>query len=232
MDKKLELPWLDQLAFGLREGKSYKELRIELDATLKNKINGPETRRKHINVLMRIWVSVPAEHEQFRDRALTFLAAATSRERLALHWGLSLVSFELFRDVSSVIGKLLTLNDEITLAQVHSRIIEDWGDRTNLKYAVPRMLRSMVNWGVLQDTTNRGSYKPSSKIAIDDKDMKLWLLECYLTCLEQNSISVQSLNEAPALYPFAVNIKLAEMVASDRYEVSRQGLDVDVVELR
>lgn len=120
----------------------------------------------------------------------------------------------------------------VTISPVHSRIIEDWGDRTNLKYAVPRMLRSMVNWGVLQDTTNRGSYKPSSKIAIDDKDMKLWLLECYLTCLEQNSISVQSLNEAPALYPFAVNIKLAEMVASDRYEVSRQGLDVDVVELR
>lgn len=232
MDKKVELAWLDQLAFGLREGKNYNELKVELDNFLKYKINGNESRRKHLNVLMRIWVSVPAGHEQLRDRAINFLSSITSRERLALHWGLSLVAFELFRDVSSIIGKLFTLNDVITLAQVHNRIIESWGDRTTLIYAVQRMLRSMVNWGVLQNAEKPGFYRPSGKIALEDKELKLWLSECYLTCIEQKSVSIQSLNEAPALFPFAVDVKLGDLLASDRYEVNRQGLDVDVVELR
>jgi len=232
MDKKVEIEWLDQLAFGLKEQKNYRELKEELDNSLKNKIHGNESRRKHLNVLLRIWVTVPAGHEQLRDRALTFLSTTTSRERLALHWGLCLLAFELFRDVSSIIGKLFTLNDEITLAQVHNRIIENWGDRTTLVYAVQRMLRSMVNWCVLQDSEKKGFYKPSEKIPLYDKDLKLWLLECYLTCIEQKTVSMQSLNEAPALFPFAVDIRLGDLMDSDRYEVNRQGLDVDVVELR
>jgi len=232
MDKKVEIEWLDQLAFGLKEQKNYKELREELDNSLKNKIHGNESRRKHLNVLMRIWVSVPSGHEQLRNRALTFLSTATSTERLALHWGLCLLAFELFKDVSNIIGKLFKINDEVTLAQVHHRIIESWGDRTTLVYAVRRILRSMVNWGVLQDTEKQGFYKPAEKQHLEAKALKLWLLECYLTCNEQKSVSMQSLNEAPALFPFAVDINLGDLMASDRYEVNRQGLDVDIVELR
>lgn len=104
--------------------------------------------------------------------------------------------------------------------------------RTTLVYAVQRMLRSMANWGVLQDSEKKGFYKPEEKIRLDDKALKLWLLECYLTCIEQKSVSMQSLNEAPALFPFTVDVKLNDLIDSDRYEVNRQGLDVDVVELR
>lgn len=232
MEKKIRLEWLDLLAFRFKDNKNYKELREYLNSILKEKIKGNESRRKHIDILMRIWFSVPLEHKQLRDRALIFLSAATARERLALHWGLCLLAFELFRDVSSIIGKLFVLNDEITLAQVHNRIIENWGDRTTLVYAVQRMLRSMANWGVLQDSEKKGLYKPAEKIRLEDKDLKLWLLECYLTCNEQKSVSMQSLNQAPALFPFAVDVKLNDLMDSDRYEVNRQGLDVDVVELR
>lgn len=232
MDKKVEIEWLDQLAFGLKEQKNYKDLKEELDNSLKNKIHGNESRRKHLNVLMRIWVTVPTGHEQLRDRALTFLLSTTSRERLALHWGLCLLAFEIFKDVSSIIGKLFTLNEEITLAQVHNRIIENWGDRTTLVYAVQRMLRSMANWGVLLDAEKKGFYKPPEKLPLYNKDLGLWLLECYLACIEQKFVFMQSLNEVPALFPFTVNIKLSDLLDSARYEVNRQGLDVDVVELR
>ncbi len=90
----------------------------------------------------------------------------------------------------------------------------------------------MANWGVLQDSGKKGFYKPSEKIPVYDKDLKLWLLECYLTCIEQKTVSMQSLNEAPVLFPFAVDIRLGDLMDSKRYEVNRQGLDVDMVELR
>lgn len=232
MDKKVEIDWLDQLAFGLKENKNYKELRKELDISLKGKINGSDSRRKHLNVLMRIWVSVPSAHVQLRDRALTFLSSASTRERVVLHWGLCLLAYDLFRDVSNIIGKLFTLNDEITLAQVHNRIIESWGDRTTLIYAVQRILRTMVNWGILQNSDKQGSYKQIEKMRITEKDLRLWLLECYLTCAEQKTLTIQSLNEASALFPFVIDFNIGDLMGSDRFEINRQGLDVDVIELR
>ncbi len=233
MDKKVEIEWLDFLAFRLKENKNYNELRKELDNRLQDVINGSESRRKYLDVHMRIWVTVPSEHEQLRDKALTFLSSTTSQERLALHWGLCLLAFELFKDVSNVIGKLFNLDDKITLAQVHNRIIETWGDRTTLIYAVQRMLRSMAKWGVLNEPQKKkGFYVPAEKIQLFDKELKLWLLECYLTCLDKKSVSLQSLNEVPVLFPFDMVVKLGDLVASDRFEVNRQGLDVDMVELR
>jgi hypothetical protein len=232
MDKKVETDWLDQLAFGLKEKKTYKVLRKELDYSLMSRISGSDSRRKHLNVLIRIWVSVPSEHIQLRDRALTFLSSASTRERVVLHWGLCLLAYDLFRDVSNIVGKLFTLNDEITLAQVHNRIVESWGDRTTLIYAVQRILRSMVNWGVLQNAFKPGFYKQIEKIRITEKDLRLWLLECYLTCVEQKTLSLQNLNETPALFPFVVDLNVGDLMESDRFEVNRQGLDVDVIELR
>lgn len=232
MDKKVNLEWLDRVAFGLKENKSYKELRGELENYLEDKILGAETRRKHINVLLRIWVSVLPEHEELRDRALALLLVSEARERSVLHWGLCLLAYELFRDVATIIGKLFTLNDELALAQVHKRVIEAWGDRTNLKYAVQRLLRTMANWGVLQPLGKNGLYRQTGKLLIENKPLKLWLLECYFSCIEQKSVSMQSLNAAPTLFPFMLEVNLDDLMASGRYEVNRQGLDIDVVELR
>jgi len=232
MDKKVEIDWLDRLAFGLKEKKSYKELRIDLENLLQNSINGDESRRKHINVLMRIWVSVSPEHEEIRNRALDLLSLINNSERTALHWGLSLLAYDLFRDVTSIIGRLLTLDEDISLAQVHNRIVENWGDRTNLKFALQRMFRTMVNWGVLMNSKKPGIYKQSKKICIYDKELNLWLAECYLTCIEKRSISLENLIEAHALFPFVLVLNLGDLIDSGRFEVNRQGLDVDVVELR
>lgn len=232
MDKKVDLEWLDFLAFRLKDNRDYKELRGELEEYLQNKIRGSESRRKYGDVHMRIWVSVPVEHEPIRDRALSFLSITTTRERLALHWGMCLLAFNLFRDVTGITGKLFTLNDEITQAQVHNRIIESWGDRSTLKYAVQRMIRSMAKWGVLVESGNNGSYKFADRIELGDKDLKLWLLECYLSCIDQKTVAFQDLNNVPALFPFTVNVGLGDLLNSGRFEVNRQGLDVYVVELR
>lgn len=232
MDKKVELEWLDFLAFRLKENRNYKELQAELNDFLLAKISGNESRRKYNNVHMRIWVTVPPEHEQLRDQALEFLSTTTTRVRLAIHWGMCLLAFDLFRDITSITGKLFTLNDEINLAQVHKRIIETWGDRTTLIYAVQRILRSMAKWGVLQDTDKKGYFKTSAKISLGDRALKLWLLECYLTSIEQKTVTLQGLNEAAALFPFSLNVGLGDLLSTNRFEVNRQGLDVDVVELR
>lgn len=232
MDRKIQLEWLDRLAFLFNDEKNFKRIKEQMDGYLSDIIKGSESRRKHINVLMRIWVSVPEEDVPLRDRALQFLSKVKTEERLALHWGLCLLAYPLFRDVTTVIGRLLSLQDEITLAQVHKRIIESWGDRSSLNWAVQRLLRSLSLWGALKDTDVKGEYVATDKIMIENEELKLWLLECYLRCIDQSTITYQSLISAPSLFPFDINVKLGELLTSDRFEVNRQGLDVDVVELR
>jgi hypothetical protein len=232
MDKKVEIECLDRLAFGLKDGKCYKELREDLDAFLINQYKGSESRRKYIDVHMKIWVSIPEEHMQLRNRALDLLTCVTTKERLVLHWGLCLLAFNIFRDVSAIVGKLFSINDKISLALVHNRIIESWGDRTTLIYAVQRILKSMSIWGALQDSSKQGIYELVDKIVINEKHLKLWLLECYLSCIDQKTVTVESLNQANSLFPFEINVKLSDLMDSNIFEVNRQGLDVDVVELR
>jgi len=232
MEKKIQLDWLDKLAFLYNDERDAKRIKEQMDGYLSDIIKGGESRRKHINVLMRIWVSVPEEDVSLRDQALQFLRKVKTEERLALHWGLCLLAYPLFRDVTTVIGRLLSLQDEITLAQVHKRIIESWGDRSSLNWAVQRLLRSLSLWGALKDTDVKGEYVAANKIVIENEELKLWLLECYLRCIDQRTITYQSLISAPALFPFDINVKLGELLTSDRFEVNRQGLDVDVVELR
>ncbi len=232
MDKKVQLDWMDKIAFLQKEENDVKYIKEQMDSLLSQQIDGNESRRKHITVLLRIWVTVPEEVVPLRDNALQLISKVAFEERIAIHWGMCLLAYPLFKDVTAIVGKLLSLQDELTLLQVHKRIIEGWGDRNTLKWAVQRLIRSLASWGVIIDTNTKGEYIVANKIDINNDELKLWLLECYLRCLSQETIAYQSLISAPSLFPFNLNITLGDLLTSDRFEVNRQGLDVDVVELR
>lgn len=231
MDRKVRLDWLDRLAFMYAEFKDSNIVKEEMNAYLVNTIKGKEARRKSINVLMRVWVSVPQEHTALRDRAVQFLSRVKTEERVALHWGLCLLAYPLFRDVTTIVGRLLALQDEVYLSQVHKRIIDSWGDRSSLNWAVQRLLRSLNLWGTLKDTETNGKYAAANKIVVENGELKLWLLECYLQCIEESTILFDNLINTPALFPFDLNVRLGDLLMSDKFEVNRQGLDSDVVEL-
>lgn len=235
-DRELNLSWLDLAAGLVLEGFDVDQIRQELIARLANEIPGSEACRKTVTVLTRIWSRVPEEHQALRAEALALLPRLPPEERLWLHWGMSLLAYPFFHDVAGTVGRLLHLQGEVESAQVLRRIRETWGQRTTLKRAVPRTLRTCLAWGVIREVPSaRYVYEAASPRQTDDPTLALWLMECILQSslgpIAHNGrqLPLAELVQSPAAFPFDLTPHLAALRRSDRFEISRQGLDLEMV---
>ncbi len=174
-DRLIRLRWLDRAALLAAELREPDALHQAMLAQLAGELPGVDARRKTANVLTRIWWRVPEEHVPLRDEALGQIKACAPEERLMYHWGLCLLAYPLFRDVAATVGRLLRLQGAVGQAQVVSRISAEWGNRSTLETAVPRIVLSLVDWGVLAATEEKGLYKAGTQIAVARKESISWL---------------------------------------------------------
>lgn len=221
---------MDELAFNMKK-KETDVVFSHMKKMIADEVKGKESQRKHLTVLKRIWVKIPDRHEGLRDRAIKIFATADHSKRLVIHWGMSLLAFPFFLDMAIIVGVLAKLQDDFTLKQVRQRIVEDWGDRSTLRYAIPRMLKTFSEWGAL-DMKGKGRYKTTPKITIDDKETLLWLLESYFYSIDEKIVYLDKLNKTSALFPFSYHVDVMDFFKAPRFEINRQGLSNDVVELK
>jgi len=86
-------------------------------------------------------------------------------------------------------------------AQAQRRIKEQ-GEREAVSRAARRVLRCFVDWGVLQDTSEKGvSIRPNS---IEDKKLAAWLIEAALVASDL-IWGAQSDRPNPALFPLPMS---------------------------
>ena len=251
LDRELSLSWLDLTAGLVQEGLDIHQIRQELTARLAVEIPGKEACRKTVTVLTRIWIRVPQEHRALQAEALSLLPQVGPEDRLWLHWGMSLLAYRFFRDVASTVGRLLHLQGEYESPQVLRRMQESWGQRTTLERAVHRLLRTFVNWDVTCTIPCAGHvYRATPAHQTSDSAVVLWFLECVLrsalevrstletrsaervTPQDNGQLPLAELIQSPAAFPFDLRTHAANIRRSDRFEVSRQGLDLEMVSPR
>ena len=232
LDRRLDLEWLDIVAAQVASGEEVRAMRSKLFDVVDGKVAGgtkPGTAsHKTVGVLMRTWAKVPKELIPFRDHALQILPSLTPAERLALHWGILISGFAFFGDVASSMGRLLALQGNLALSQLTRRISESWGERSTVNRATQRVVRSMVQWGGLADTESKGVYTQVPKRIPISGALTEVLFEAVLIH-EGNGMVIERVTGHPALFPFLLNLDVHSLRESSRFEVHRQGLDVDVV---
>ena len=235
IDRRIDIQWLDGVAGLVAAGEQEPTIRQALFRLLDGAVKGGSKRgsacHKTVGVLSKTWVKVSPQTRALRDRAAHLLSQSSSEERLALHWALLLATYPFFADVAASIGRLLTLQGNLTLAQLTRRMREDWGDRSTLTRAVQRVVRSMVQWGALTDSDRRGVYLPLRQPVSVSQEVGELLLEALLLRLAGESLSVDQVSRHPCFFPFHVELPALLLRRSPRFEVHRQGLDVDVVTL-
>jgi hypothetical protein len=230
-DRSLRIEWLDLIAVLMRQGLDRKTIRQRLDIALAGDIRGAEARSKTIIVLQRLWVGIPDNHVGLRDEAASFLESASGKDRLWVHWGMALLAYPFFRDVTAIAGQLGRLQGPFTGAQVHRRVVERWGERETLVKATQRVLHTCVVWNLLAEDTDRKFRHATPALHTDNRELAFWLIECALRAHESDQVPVGELPRLLYLFPFELAPHVSRLRHSGRFEFTRQGLDLDMVSL-
>jgi hypothetical protein len=235
IDRRIDREWLDAVAGHVAAGADESSIRSALFQLLDGVVAGGNRRgtgcHKTIGVLSRIWVNNQPEVRGMRDRGAALLPQLSPAQRLGLHWALLTATYPFFADVVTNTGRLLALQGDLNLAQLTRRVREQWGDRSTINRAVQRVVRSLVQWGALSDSDQRGIYVAAKEpIALPDAVAEL-LLEALLMRQDGGSLPVDQALRHPGFFPFRLELRAQQIRMSPRFDVHRQGLDVDVVAL-
>lgn len=235
---RIQLEWLEQVAFLVDLGKSREEIKASLDDFLVGKLSGSGkahrgNRQKAITILLKTWANVPDDHIALRNEGLLLLRQLPEKQRLAVHWGMTMVAYPFFGTIAEITGRYLRLQDYVSAAQVRRRSYELMGERETVSRATQRILRCFVDWGVLEDTQNRGISKANKRITLEEDALTTWLLEASLISTGSSSGILKAVTDTPALFPFIISpISPRVFEHNNRVELFKQGLDEDILILR
>lgn len=229
-DRLIRLRWLDQAALLAGRTREDVALRAEILRFLALELRGHAAQRKTATVLTRIWWRTPAVHAALRDEALVLFPHCHPNDRLILHWGMALLAYPLFGQAAGAVGRLLRLQGSLRLAQLSQRIAAQWGHRSTLDYAVPRIVYSMLDWQALIATEQPGVYQTGKPVTATDPSLLRWLLEAAMTA-HGNDRPLNDLLRAVELFPFDLGPGAGQVMQSQRLQIYQQGQEMTMVQV-
>ena len=237
--QRVRLEWLEKMANLILAGNEKTAVNEALQELLKDKVSvGGKAERgnreKIITILLKTWLTVPGELESLRVEGLKLLKGVPRRDHLAIHWGMVMAVYPFWSGVAAQTGRLLRLQGSVAAAQVQRRVREQYGERETVSRAARRVLRSYLDWGVLQETDAKGIYSAGATLVVDDLRLIAWLAEASLHARANGSAPLRDLIDGPSFFPFRIKPVHAEslIAASCRLDILRHGLDDDLVMLR
>ncbi len=237
--QRVRLEWLEQTANLVLAGNDKAAINDALQRLLKDKVSvGGEAvrgnREKIITILLKTWLTVPAELESLRLEGLEQLRRLPPRDHLAVHWGMVTAVYPFWAGVAMQVGRLLRLQGSTGAAQVQRRVREQLGERETVARAARRVLRSYLDWGVLREIGKKGIYAAGPALPIDDHRLIAWLVEASLRARPTASAPLKELLDSPGLFPFRLKPIHARVLlaASASLDILRHGLDDDLVILK
>jgi len=232
--------WYDFALDLLIDGASPKEIRVKLDEYVSERLQsggygdrGEQTYTKAVTQIMKSWVTPHKDLVGFRDDALRLSTGLGRGMRLPLHWAVTSAAYPFWHRVAEQVGRLLNLQDSICQNQIRRRCYEVFGERTTVERSSRRVIRSFVEWGVLNDSSTKGCYEQVKPVIIADQSLGVLLCEAALHASRDGKAALGLLLNSPAFFPFRLPVVTGDVVALQRgrIAVDRYGLDDEMLSL-
>lgn len=236
----IQMHWMDRTVQMMLAGMTEKEIRVELDAFLSTQKQsgglgerGQKTYGMAIGILSA-WFAPDDELVPLRDAALQIAKKLTMSQWLPLHWAIISASYPFWFNVAKQVGRLFNLQDQITQAQVFSRLKEQYGDRETVARNARYVVRSFVAWGVLTDSQTKGCYQQANTTNVDEVELVILMLEAALHAIAEGKSTLGVLLNNPAFFPFHLPILTGDFISQNSkiIEVARYGLSDELLKLK
>jgi len=239
IDRLVRLKWLEKTARLYMAGNDAPDIKAVLQEELKSAFRSKDIKvrgslDKTITILMKIWVRPPSELRPFHQEGLKFLSYLPREEQIAIHWGMTMAVYPFWGNVATQVGRLLRLQGTAAASQVQRRVREQYGERETVSRRVRYVLRSFIDWKVLKEASEKGSFKAAHEIAINHDKVISWLAEAVLHTQSNGSAALKSILDSTSLFPFRITPISAErlITLSERLDVLRHGFDQNLIMLR
>lgn len=239
LDRRIRLEWLE---FAVRlyiddipEREIAQAVMSEVSAHLTSSQNhAGASAKKTVTNVMRTWIRIPERHLEFQQAGVRLFQSTPPDLHPVLHWGMLGVAYPFWYQVAAQAGRLLRLQEKFSQAQIQKRMREIYGERSTVKDATRRSLRSMHDWKVLEDTNARGIYSTGMPLKIDDTELIAWLAESTMRAFSCDLLPFQAIHNNPVLFPFQFKPVTAQALvsASPRIDMMRLSLDDSIIFLR
>lgn len=239
LDRLVRLAWLEKAAALVLAGNDPASIKRILQSDLRGAFCSTNTDvrgsiDKTITILLKTWLTVPNELASLHAEGLELLKQVPQRDHMALHWGMLMAVYPFWSAVATQTGRLLRLQGSVAAAQVQRRVREQYGERETVSRRTRYVLRSYLDWGVLQESGTKGIYCAGATLSIEDSRLIAWLAEASLHARANGSAPLKELIDSPSLFPFRIKpMHAASLVAaSSRLDLLHHGLDDDLIMLR
>ena len=235
----IQKEWMDRALRMVLAGMTEKDIRENLDQYLSTQKQsggigerGQKTYGMAIGILAS-WFAPEDELLRFRDEALNIARVVPEEHWLPLHWAVISAAYPFWFNVAKQVGRLFNLQESVTQVQIFNRIKEQYGNRETVARNARYTVRSFVAWGVLQESGNKGCYKKAPSMQIQERKLAALLIESALHAIPEGKVSVASLLNNPAFFPFDLPMLSGDSLSksSGNFELIRHGLDDEILML-
>lgn len=161
-----------------------------------------------------------------------FVRAESPGDILPFAWGAAIVAYPYFGKVAEFTGRLTAIQGDCSVAEIHRRMSEVYGDREVVKRATQAVLQTQSDWGAVKRVESGKRLIRTAQLPIADKSVVAWLLEAAVR-YHGRAVALAGIQSAAVLYPFTLDQPLGFVVStSDALELRTEGAGERLVALR
>lgn len=192
---QIDLEVLNEAARRLAKGQPHDQIRASILALHEKQGVGPLTSKKRSSPAIKSWFAV----SPVTAAALLYYPKVGSADQLALHYAALLRAYPFFLEVCTQVGSQLRLGESARQEIVRDRLTRTYGESTNVKQGVQKVLQSLVSWGLLAKSSKVGVYVANQPQRLGPEVSEI-LLAAYLDACERQAIPMSDAERAPAFF--------------------------------
>lgn len=221
MSRNISLDYLDKTIELMKNEDDFEKIREDLRGYIGLYIDDNTNIRKTANILSNIWLEDDEENRNIKGYASKIVKSNNANLKLVAHWCMMLITYKVFENIASVVGKLEYMQVEIASRFIREKMTDMWGERPTLIHAIPKNIRTMRDINVLE-SVKHGVYKVK-KHRVDDERAIILIVATLIHLKDKLYLSLDELMSDSLMFPFDYSFDVGVLEESNMFSFDRFG---------